>query len=58
MEIPDDPVFTSHAALIAWAMEGANMAASDKQMQLQVLDRIRRVMLAHAHLFPPKEPHP
>jgi|GEM_PF-5432591 len=51
-DVPPDPVFTSYADLVAWVMEDANMAAADKQLQLAALDQLKRVMLAHSHLFP------
>lgn len=50
-EIPPDPMFTTKADLMRWIMEGANMAANDKSLQLLALERIRRVTLAHSHLF-------
>ncbi|KKW92638.1 hypothetical protein [Sphingobium chungbukense] len=48
---PPDPVFTSKADLMRWVMEGATMAANDKAVQLLALERIKRVTMAHSHLF-------
>ncbi|EQB06246.1 hypothetical protein [Sphingobium baderi] len=50
-QIPPDPTFATKADLMLWVMEGANMAANDKNVQLLAIERIKRVTLAHSHLF-------
>lgn len=46
-----DPVFTNMADLLDFVVQGAKWAAHDDHLKLHALERIRRVVAAHAHLI-------